>query len=119
MQTNIVLLVEDKDKLLEQLRDGLIEAEQYASLCVDVLVTKYGANRETIDTEALIEGSWGHLVDCTMKNTSPMHPSDFIAKMLESYSDYGLKKCGLTRSLYNAAPNKHLHRTAQAGLLLE
>lgn len=94
--------IEDKQALSDTLQVALTEGEKFAKAMFDTLTDKWGADKYQIDQVALIEVGTGHFIKCCMKDIDLGDPAEFIADCLASYSDVGLKKCGLTRAQYEA-----------------
>lgn len=101
MEHNVVILVDDKQKMLESLRAGLDEAKEYVELCRRVLIDDYGA--DGIDGDTLTECCFGHLVTCAMQDKSLTPAAEYVSQQLSGRSNYGLRKFGLTRAQYDKA----------------
>lgn len=100
-QNKIILMVNDKQGLLEFLQAEQTSAQQYADLCFSVLAEEWGADLSTIDKVSLLESCLGHQIHCEVEGEPIGTPSKFIATHLKGRSDYGLSKCGLTRAKYD------------------
>lgn len=103
MSDHIILQIDDKAGLLECLQAEESTAQQYADLCLSVLVEDWGADPATIDQVGLLESCLGRQIHCTVHDEPIGSPSEFIERHLQGRSDYGLDKCGLTRAQYNRA----------------
>ncbi len=101
METNIAIMVGDKQRMIEALQAEVNDGERYAQLCIRILIDEWGADPGGIDRQCVIEGACGHLIHCKMHGREVTPPSEYIRANLASYSDYGLKKRGLTRAQYN------------------
>ena len=99
----LIMQIEDKKAMLDTLQVALSEGEKFAKATFDTLIDKWGADKNQIDQVGLIEMGTGHFISCCMKNIDLGDPAEYIAASLASYSDVGLKKCGLTRAQYEAA----------------
>lgn len=100
--TKLVMQIEDKQTLSVSLQLAFGEGEKFAKAMFDILIDRWGADKYQIDQVALIEAGTGHFIDCCMKGIGLGDPAEYIADSLASYSDIGLKKCGLTRAQYEA-----------------
>lgn len=96
----IILLVDDKQELLEFLQAGQRDAEQYAQFCFQIL-DQWGADPEEIDRSGFTDSVSGYLINCAITGKQPMLPGQFVSERLASYSNYGLRKCGLSRAQYD------------------
>ncbi|KKN24815.1 hypothetical protein LCGC14_0891070 [marine sediment metagenome] len=100
--TKTIIQIEDKEALLGAVQLALTQAEKFAKAMFDDLISTWGADENQIDQVGLIEMGTGHFIDCCMKSIDLGDPAEYIADRLASYSDVGLKKCGLTRAQYEA-----------------
>ena len=102
--TKTIIQIEDKQALLNAVQLALTEGEKFAKAMFDTLIEAWGADKYQIDQVGLIEVGTGHYIDCCMKKGIDLgDPAEYIAASLASYSDVGLKKCGLTRTQYEAS----------------
>lgn len=109
--TKIVIHVKNKQSLINFAQDKVTKAEAYAQELLNVLIEIYGAYPPGIDHELLLQEALGTLISCTIKETSMPAPADYVAWRLSSYSDIGLKKCGLTRDKYTQAVSGIIGKT--------
>ena len=103
METSIVIVVDDKDKMIDALQSELSNGEDYAGLCIKVLIDDWGADPAKINRQRIIEGATGHLIHCKMKGLDITPAGEYVSDNLDSYSDIGLAECGLTREQYKLA----------------
>lgn len=94
--------IEDRKVMLDTLQAALNQGEKFAKEMSDDLIRTWGADKYQIDQVALVEWGTGHFIDCCMKGIDLGDPAEHVANSLASYSDVGLKKCGLTRAQYGA-----------------
>ena len=106
--TKMTIQIEDKKALMDTLQVALTEGEKFAKAMFDTLIDTWGADKCQIDQVGLIEKGTGHFISCCMKGIDLGDPAEYIANSLASYSDVGLKKCGLTRTQYEAVGPKQL-----------
>lgn len=99
----LMIHVDDKQAMLDALQSSLDEAMAYVKLCRAILINRYGACPDSIDMESLRDGAMGQMIQCAIHGASPLLPEEWVADRLSSYSDHGLKKCGLTRGQYEVA----------------
>jgi len=103
---NVVIIVDDKEKMLAVLQQKSDEATEYRDRCVDVLVEQWGAVRDKIDLIGLKESVYGHQIHCLMKGLEVGEPSEYIKERLTHLSMVGLGRCGLTYKQYKRVLNE-------------
>lgn len=106
--TKTIIQIDDKQEMINALQAALTEGEKFAKAMFDELVGTWGADKYQINQIGLIEIGTGHFIHCCQKDISVGDPAEYIADRLASYSDGGLKKCGLTRRQYNEIVAKNL-----------
>lgn len=108
MDTSIVIMVDNKQKMIDVLQAEIDNGENYANLCIQVLIDEWGADPAKIDHQRIIQGASGHLIHHKMRGLEVESPSEYVKSILASYSNYGLEKRGLTRAQYNKLINAEL-----------